>query len=752
MKELVERELGIQVTEIKELNGYSNKNYLIKSNNESYIFKTYPFHQETFSFIEAENRTLLFLSQNPNSLTPNPVLFKDGTYVKKMLYKDKLLIGRSLSFLEGEFLADVNPSEKLVQSLGFFLAKMDLELDKFDDFVIKSRQCEWDIQQLLLNEKYIEDIPDPKDRNIVRYFFKQYEEHVGPVVHGLRKSLIHSDANEWNILVKNDEIAGIIDFGDMAYSPLINELATAMAYMCYDKDDLFTFALPLIKAYNKVLPLQKKEIGIIYYLMAAKLCISVCQSAHAKKMDPDNTYASVSEKNAWRMLYAMLKLNPLLVENTFLKELGLQVPSPEPADIKLEKRQHFVSKILSVSYDEPISMVKCAFQYMYDAYGNTYLDAYNNIPHVGHSHPKVVAAGQRQMAQLNTNTRYLYDALPEYSEQLLSKFPAHLNKVFFVNSGSEANDLAIRMAKIHTGYDKIMVMEHGYHGHTQTGIDISDYKFNHPKGQGQKKHILKTTIPNAYNGKYTGPDCGTQYAKDAIDQIQTSDKAIAALICEPIVGCGGQIPLAEGYLAPVYDAIRTQKGVCISDEVQTGFGRLGDVFWGFEQHKVVPDIVVIGKPMGNGHPMGAVITTSEISESFEQGVEFFSSFGGNPVSCAIGKAVLDVVETENLQENAKVTGDYYKSLFMELQKNYPSIGDVRGSGLFLGIELIDESAQPNTELAQLIKNELRKRHILISTDGPFDNVIKTKPPLVFTKENALRVVEEIGRVISRKIK
>jgi len=752
MKELVERELGIQVTEIKELNGYSNKNYLIKSNNESYIFKTYPFHQETFSFIEAENRTLLFLSQNPNSLTPNPVLFKDGTYVKKMHYKEEFLIGRSLSFLKGEFLADVNPSEKLVQSLGFFLAKMDLELEKFDDFVIKSRQCEWDIQHLLLNEKYIEDIPDPKDRNIVRYFFKQYEEHVGPVVHGLRKSLIHSDANEWNILVKNDEIAGIIDFGDMAYSPLINELATAMAYMCYDKDDLFAFALPLIKAYNKVLPLQKKEIDIIYYLMTAKLCISVCQSAHAKKMDPDNTYASVSEKNAWRMLYAMLKINPLLVENTFLKELGFQVPSPEPAGIKLEQRQRFVSKILSVSYDEPISMVKCAFQYMYDAYGNTYLDAYNNIPHVGHSHPKVVAAGQRQMAQLNTNTRYLYDALPEYAEQLLSKFPTQLNKVFFVNSGSEANDLAIRMAKIHTGYDKIMVMEHGYHGHTQTGIDISDYKFNHPKGQGKRNHILKTAIPNAYGGKYTGPECGPLFAQDAIEQINTSQGGIAAFICEPIVGCGGQIPLAEGYLAPVYDAIRTQKGVCISDEVQTGFGRLGDVFWGFEQHKVVPDIVVIGKPMGNGHPMGAVITTSEISESFEQGVEFFSSFGGNPVSCAIGKAVLDVVETENLQENAKVTGDYYKSLFMELQKNYPSIGDVRGSGLFLGIELIDESAQPNTELAQLIKNELRKRHILISTDGPFDNVIKTKPPLVFTKENALRVVEEIGRVISRKIK
>ena len=218
------------------------------------------------------------------------------------------------------------------------------------------------------------------------------------------------------------------------------------------------------------------------------------------------------------------------------------------------------------------------------------------------------------------------------------------------------------------------------------------------------------------------------------------------------MGCGGQIPLAEGYLASVYDAIRAQKGVCISDEVQTGFGRLGDCFWGYEQHHVVPDIIVLGKPMGNGHPMGAVVTTSEISASFEKGVEFFSSFGGNPVSCAIGNAVLDVIEEEDLQTHAQITGEYYKSLFVELQNNYHCIGDVRGSGLFLGIELINEKGEPNQKLAQFIKNELRKRHVLVSTDGPFDNVIKTKPPLAFRKENALQVVEEIDGVISRKSK
>lgn len=392
---------------------------------------------------------------------------------------------------------------------------------------------------------------------------------------------------------------------------------------------------------------------------------------------------------------------------------------------------------------------------MYDAYGTAFLDAYNNIPHVGHSHPKVVKAGQIQMAKLNTNTRYLYDVLNQYAEKLLSKFPPSLNKVFFVTSGSEANDLAIRMAKKHTGDPNIMVIEHGYHGHTQTGIDISDYKFSNPKGQGIKDYIVKTGIPDTYRGKYNQNDgsAGKQYATETIQDIKNSHSKIAAFIAEPIVGCGGQVPLATGYLQPVYEAIRAKGGVCISDEVQTGFGRMGDHFWGYEAHGVVPDMVVIGKPMGNGHPMGAVICTNEIAESFNTGVEFFTSFGGNPVSCAIGLAVLEVIEEENLQENALLVGNYYKEQFSKLAETYKCIGDVRGSGLFLGFDIVKVGTkEPDTALAQHIKNELRARNILISTDGPFDNVLKTKPPIMFTKENVDTVVKNTREILEEYIK
>lgn len=393
-------------------------------------------------------------------------------------------------------------------------------------------------------------------------------------------------------------------------------------------------------------------------------------------------------------------------------------------------------------------MERAAFQYMFDAEGNSFLDAYNNIPHVGHQHPKVVEAGQRQMSQLNTNTRYLYDLLPQYAERLLGKFPEPLNKVFFVNSGSAASDLAIRLAKAYTGYQNLLVMEHGYHGNTQIGIDISDYKFNNPKGQGQASYVYRTTIPDTYRGEFNQNNgtAGEAFAQKAIKDLP---KSLAAFITEPIVGCGGQIPLAKGYLKPIYQAVREQGGVCISDEVQTGFGRLGDVFWGFEQQEVVPDMVVLGKPMGNGHPIGAVVATKEIAESFERGVEFFSSFGGNPVSCAIGMAVLDVIDEEGLQENANKVGLHYQKCLRELQMQYPQIGDLRGSGLFIGIDIvIPDTKTPDTQLAHHLKNTLRKRHILVSTDGPADNVIKSKPPLCFTKENVEEVVSNIADILA----
>jgi 4-aminobutyrate aminotransferase-like enzyme len=386
---------------------------------------------------------------------------------------------------------------------------------------------------------------------------------------------------------------------------------------------------------------------------------------------------------------------------------------------------------------------------MFDKYGNSYLDAYNNIPHVGHSHPKVVKAGQKQMAKLNTNTRYLYDQINEYTSKLLNYFPKPLNKVFLVNSGSAATDLALRLARNYTGKQIVAVIEHGYHGNTQAGIDISHYKFGGLGGLGVSENTICFPIPDTYRGEFRFENAGISYAQNALHQIRPFEGEIAAFIAEPIVGCGGQVPLAKGYLNEIYAEIRRQGGVCISDEVQTGFGRLGDFFWGYEEHNVIPDIVISGKPMGNGHPMGAVVCTNEIAEAFNNGMEFFSSFGGNPVSCAIGQAVLDVIEEEQLQQNAKNVGDYYLQELRKLQHKYECIGDVRGSGLFIGFEFVKNriTLEPDTELAQKVKNELREKFVLVSTDGPFDNVIKSKPPLCFEKGNVDEVLEKLEKIL-----
>jgi len=755
LKALLKEEFGFENPEIKLLAGYFNLNYLITHHEEKFILKTYIFDPEYWDVLQAENEVLLQLADQKITGIPRPIQFSDGEYLVKRHLEGKTSIIRMLSYLEGEFLGSVPASKATYKSLGSFVAKLNLCLSTCKNYVLRSRQLDWDIQYLHLNKPLIAVIEDAKDRNLVRYFFLQFEEIVTPILPSLRRQIIHGDANEWNILVENGTVSGIIDFGDLTYSPLINEVAIALTYICYDKENPLEWTADFLRAYHQIIPLESKELEILYYLIAARLCISVCQSAHARKVNPKNNYASISEKSAWSTLRKWVAINPIGAANTFKKAVNLPISETPSLESQLQRRHQSISPLLSISYKTPLSVTGAAFQYMYESNGTAVLDAYNNIPHVGHSHPKVVEAGQRQMAKLNTNTRYLYDLLAEYSEKLLAKFHPSLSKVYFVNSGSAASDLAMRMAFAHTKNPNVLVMEHGYHGNTQISIDISDYKFNNKKGLGQKSNILKAPIPDTYLGKHKINDgtAGKLYAQDAMQVIHDSGKTVGAFITEPIVGCGGQVPLAEGYLQHLYPAIRAQGGICISDEVQTGFGRVGDYFWGYEAQGVIPDLVVLGKPMGNGHPMGAVVCTEAIAESFSKGVEFFSSFGGNPVSCAIGISVLEVIEEEGLQANAKIVGDYYLNLFRELKNDHSCIGDVRGSGLFIGVELVKPgTTESDTEMASYIKNELRNRSILISTDGPNDNVLKTKPPLCFTKENAVQVVENIDAILKTQFK
>ncbi|MGB5698603.1 aminotransferase class III-fold pyridoxal phosphate-dependent enzyme [Muriicola sp.] len=727
------------------LEGYASVNYKVLSTQGRFVLKIYDNTPRVIGEILAEDEVLLSLQKLSPYDIPNRIPTKEGNaYITT---NDHLY--RLLTFVEGDFLGDVAHTPALLSSLGQFLGLLDkkLLLKEIDSY--KAKELLWDLKHLQKNYSLRSYIPDIRDRNLVEYFFLQYNEHIQPHRYTLRQSLVHNDANDWNVLTNGKKVSGIIDFGDMCHTWLVAEIAVALTYVMMNKEDPLKAATQVLKAYHKELPLTPLECDCLYYLIAARLCISVCNSAHSKHQKPDSTYITISEKGAWKLLYTLITINPIRARNCFRTACSHPTLFAQNEKVLRENRAKHFGKNLSLTYSDPIHMTGAAFQYMYDAQGNTFLDAYNNIMIAGHCHPMVVRAGQYAMSQLNTNTRYLYDQLEQYSTALLKRFPPSLNKVIFVNSGSEASDLAIKMAKQHTKKKKVMVLEHGYHGHTNTGTQISAYKYQSATGIGKPMDTLETPLPKVYGSNLEDDGAaGRLFARKANEQIDANYGEIAAFIAEPIVGCGGQVPLAQGYLGAVYPKIREQGGLCISDEVQVGFGRLGDVFWGYELYNVIPDIVIIGKPMGNGHPMGAVVTTEEVMNSFEQGPEFFSSFGGNPVSCAIGFSVLKVLETEELMNHAKTTGMYLKHTLGLLQKSHPVIGDVRGYGLFLGVELNTSEGKPHTKLASILKNRLRDDHILVSTDGPYENVIKIKPPLAFNRENCDELVSKMGTILS----
>ncbi len=429
------------------------------------------------------------------------------------------------------------------------------------------------------------------------------------------------------------------------------------------------------------------------------------------------------------------------------------LPEPEFAET-LTRRCSSLGQNLSVSYHRPLKIVRGWMQYLYDETGHAYLDVYNNVPLVGHSHPRVVQAATAQLALLNTNTRYLHDYVNRYAERLTRLMPEALRVCFFVNSGSEANELALRLARTHTRREDVIVLDHAYHGHTTTLIDISPYKFNGPGGSGCKPWVHVAPVPDDYRGPYRRDDAnaGAKYAQhvaEILEQAHASERHIACFIAETLPSVGGQIVFPPGYLAEVYRHVRGAGAVCIADEVQVGFGRLGSHFWGFETQSVVPDIVVLGKPVGNGFPLAAVITTREIASSFATGMEFFSTFGGNPVACAAGLAVLDVLEEQSLQGNALRVGSYLKDRLLELQQSHPIIGDVRGLGLFLGVDLVlgRETHAPATKQADYIVNRLRDCGILAGTDGPHHNVLKLRPPLVFSEADADLFIRAMDAVL-----
>lgn len=991
-REILRARYRIQASACHELPAELDRNFLLHSADQRAFVLKIAHSSVSESELDLQNQTLQHL--RPLQLFPQVIPAADGqpsihiTAPGGSLYRARLL-----RYIDGTPLRDFRPHlADLLADIGTRLGEVSAALTTFDH-AEKRRDYRWNIANLPQVAHFATDLPTDK-KALLDHFVQLYTDEVLPTLTQLRAGFCYNDANDTNILVRADaphapQVAGFIDLGDMTHAPVIADLAVALAYVMMDCARPLQQALPLVAAYHRVFPLQEREMGLLFPLAAARLCLSVCISWHQQRREPANRHLSISEDSAWRLLGQLREIHPrsahyqfraacglpalpsaaalrdwlrsqqfapilgveLDAENSQLLDLGMQsdllaqvpdlsdpaaweaplqialrgkigigmyqeirpiyltdifaiaphhrrtlhlgvdlfaaagtpiyaplsgivrvvteqtapqdygpmlivehqplpdlrfytlyghlavdalqrwqpgqsvaagellahigdhprngnwaphlhfqlvadlldlhgkvpgVCSPHEARfwtslcpdpnllLKLdhstqptkrsspkqlqERRRRTLNPALSLSYQRPLNIVRGHLHTLYDEQGQPFLDCVNNVAHVGHCHPRITAAATQQLARLNTNTRYLHDTIIDYAERLRATLPERLSVCFFVNSGSEANELALRLAAAYSGGRDILVIDHAYHGHTSALIDISPYKFNGAGGRGKPAHVQVAQLPDGFRGEARGYDetAAAYYARSVAEQIailRARGGQLSAFFAEGILACGGQMPLPAGYLQRAYALARAAGGVCVADEVQTGFGRVGERFWAFELSGVVPDIVTMGKPIGNGHPLGAVVTTAEVAAAFHNGMEYFNTFGGNPVACAIGLEVLRVIDDESLQANARTVGTYWKEQLRALQEQYPIIGDVRGAGLFLGIELVRNSLtlQPAGWEAAYIAERMKAQGILVSTEGPLGNVLKLKPPIIFGQEHVDRFVEVFREVLSDTI-
>lgn len=744
--------------EAKALDGYDELNFVLTEKSGKKFILKIAGEQHDKDFIDAQIKIITHLGNS--SIADKLQYFiknKKGEALTILEEDGVEYYIRILNYLEGQFWVDAPHNNSILhENIGNFLASMDAALVDFKHPSMH-RHYTWDISTARDAHYKLAHIKSHEGRRIVNYFLLQFETEVLPILSSLRHSYVHNDANDYNILVKEHEVIGLIDFGDMVYTATINNLAVACTYAMLDSEDPLSVAVAVVKGYHSKFRLEEKELSILYYLIAARLCISLTQSAYNASLLTDNAHHFITEKPAWKLIYQLIEINPIKANDAFNKACGFRslIHNSDNYSEHEEKRKKLIGQNLSISYQEHLKIDKGALQYLYDDKGNTFIDCVNNVTHVGHCHPFVVRAMQKQIATLNTNTRYLNDNIIQYAEALLATLPKHLSVCYFTNSGSEANDLAIRISKMVTGQEDIIVLDHAYHGTSTTTMQISPYKFDKPGGIGQMPWVHKAMNPDIYRGPYqnNNGEAGKAYAnsvKELIEKLKQVNKKPAAFICETLLGVGGQIPLPKNYLKEVYACVQAAGGICIADEVQVGFGRVGSKFWGFELQEVLPDMVVMGKPIGNGHPLAAVIMTEEIAKKFNNGIEFFNTYGGNPVSMATGAAVLKTIREEQLQENALVVGTILLDGCRNLMSKHSIIGDVRGEGLFVGIELVKsrESKAPIGKEINLIVEAMKNKGFLISTDGPYNNVLKIKPPMVFSQKNARDFTQALDEVLA----
>jgi 4-aminobutyrate aminotransferase-like enzyme/Ser/Thr protein kinase RdoA (MazF antagonist) len=664
-----------------------------------------------------------------------------------------------VSYLPGRLLDETSPSAALLHNMGATLARVDRALQGFFHPSL-NRRLAWDVRrlpELAEYSSYIESAPLREAVDRVSGAFRACL----PRLRGLRSQAIHGDCHAANLLVDADgqSICGILDFGDMIHAPLILEPAVAMSELLTEAVAPLAATGAVLHGYAQDQTLHADEVELIYDIVTARHAVTLLVHAWRRHHDPEGARVlDQAAVDSARSLEELLNTDAQVLTRTWHEAAGTSEAAGTRTSraaahpgahatthaVDVARRHRLMGAGAELFYEKPLHLVRGAGVWLYDVQGRAYLDVYNNVPHVGHTHPTVVAAIQKQTAILATHTRYLHENILEYAEQLTARLPAHLDACIFVNSGSEANDVAWRMAQLATGHHGGLVMEHAYHGITDASAALT------PNAGLPRDPRVVTIAPPPRGLRVTDEMSSAELAAAKHD----ADQSIAALARRGIapaaffmdsgVTSSGIFDPPAAWAAAVTMRVRAAGSLVVADEVQYGLGRSGSHLWGFERRGIEPDIVTLGKPVGNGYPMGVVVANRALIEAFQAKFGFFSTFGGNAVAAAAGLAVLEVLDVERLMANAAATGGYLREQLESVAARHECLGTVRGAGLLLGLDVLGRDGSPSKLHSKRIVNALASEFaVLIGYEGPHASILKLRPPMPFRREHADLLIQAI---------
>lgn len=657
----------------------------------------------------------------------------------------------ALSFLQGEMLEGTPASPELLAEIGRTVARLGLALRGLFHGAA-GRRIAWDPRQASLLRPHTSLIADRDTRQMVEKALDRFIA-LEPRLSHLRSQVIHHDCHPGNLLVdhQSGKVTGLLDFGDMIHGPLVFDLAVPMAETQGVSLSPVDSAAAVLAGYTTVTPLEEAEFAALYDVILARHAVTLAIHGWRTRHDPEgaaklDAYCAMNGP----VLAEMMRIGPDKAVAAFRAAI---LPGAAGTEALVRRRRDVMGKNLELSYVKPVHAVKGRGVFLWEPDGTRLLDVYNNVPSVGHAHPEVADAIARQASQICSNTRYLHETVVAYAERITRTMPQSLDKCLFVNSGSEANDAAWRIAKAVTGNSGAIIIANAYHGISDAIAALSPY--SGPLALPSPPHVEALEPPDIYRGRFRAdhPDAARSFAEDADRAIQALAKRghrPAALMIDSAYTAHGILDVPKGWLSMVAEKIRAAGGIVIADEVQPGFGRMGEAFWGFAVEGIVPDIVTMGKPMANGHPVGLAVTRDDILADFTRRVDFFSTFGGNPVSAAAALATLTIIERDGLQKNARETGNMFRAGIRKLAERHQMIGDVRGHGLMTGVDIVAdrETRAPSPQEARRITNRLRELGVLVGIDGPYGNVLKVRPPLPFGPEHAEIALEAMNKAMA----